>query len=390
MYPSLKYILLSCYTTCLLLACSTPEEVQPKAGAPAQEEEGTTNNPPSGNGGNLGYTQDDLSDITVGFSELMEALDMQGAQVAITYNEQLVYLQSFGTADVANGIAVNNRSLFRIASISKPVTLLAISRLASGGKLSLSDLVFGANGILGTQYGTPPYESFVETITVGHLVEHTSGFINDPYDIMFDDNSLSHADLIGKVLDTRSLAYQPGTNYNYSNFGYSLLGRIIEKVSGMSYEKYVMDHILSPMDIRDMRLAGNTKIDAFPNEVSYYSGWVSPYSMNVARMDSHGGWLASAGSLAYLAVQVDNMNVIPNFLSKGEGVSYLEGGHWNHNGALPGTLGVLQVGSPVSYVILMNNGDADYQEIIQVVRNFINQKTQGRKSWPKIDLFNPL
>ena len=344
---------------------------------------------PSGESDN-GVSGSDLNDITSEFQNLMSAKGFVGAQVAITRNEKLVYLKSFGRADNAGGNSVNNSSLFRIASISKPITIMAISKLVAENKLQPNDFVFGSNGILGTKYGSQPYETSEEAIRVSHLIDHKAGFFDDPYDIMFDDVGLSHAELIGKVLDERSLGGTPGAKYEYSNFGYCLLGRIVEEVTGMTYEAYVVNEILASMDIKDMKIGGNTKADAFPGEVFYHSTWGSPYSMNVRRMDSHGGWIASAESLARLAVQTDTRSSFPDLFPSGEGLSYLSSGNWNHNGALPGTISVLQVGNPISYAVVVNTGNSDFNEIIQVIRNFLNDKTKDRANWPNVDLFNQL
>ncbi|NJB72619.1 CubicO group peptidase (beta-lactamase class C family) [Saonia flava] len=337
---------------------------------------------------NTEISETSLNDITSDFKTLMSDYNIPGAQIAITRNEKLVYLESFGMADLENEIKVDEKSLFRIASISKPITLMAISKLVLENKLKLNEFVFGNGAILGNEYGKLPYEAWEESINISHLLEHKSGFTNDPYDIMFDDVALSHTDLIGKVLDERSLTFQPGTQYEYSNFGYSLLGRIIEKVTGMTYEEYVNNVILKPMGITDMKIGGNTKEEALEGEVVYYSNWFSPYDMNVTRMDSHGGWIASAKSLALLAVQSDTRTAYPDLFRRGEGLDYLISGHWNHNGALPGTITVLYVGSPVSYTVLMNKGDANFQEMIQIIRGFMDRKISDRESWPSIDLFN--
>lgn len=216
------------------------------------------------------------------------------------------------------------------------------------------------------------------------------GFSNDPTDIMFDDNTLTHSDLIAKVLDERSLTYSPGTQYEYSNFGYSLLGRIIEKVSGMAYEDYVKEMILAPMNITGMNISGNTKTDAHENEVTYYSNWMDPYSMNVSRMDSHGGWIASTKDLALFAMNSDLEASVPDLLGPDEGLSYLQSGNWNHNGALPGSLTVLQVNYPISYVVLTNKGESNFQEVIQAIRTYMNDKIENRQVWPNNDVVNNL
>lgn len=389
----MKKIFFLCFTIVLFIACSKSErDIKPITQGQPNPTDTTSSgdNTDSNDDGNNGASDTGLNDITSDFEALMSAEGFVGAQVAITRNEKLVYLQSFGTADESNGLKVSNRSLFRIASISKPITLMAISKLVSENKLKTSDFVFGTNGILGTQYGTPPYEPLEESIRISHLINHTAGFTNVPFDIMFDDGSLSHADLIGKVLDERSLTETPGDEYDYSNFGYCLLGRIIEEVTGKSYEQYVLDEILSAMDINDMKIGGNTSEDAFPGEVAYYSSWASPYGMNVSRMDSHGGWIASAESLARLAVHTDTRGSFPDLLPSGKALSYLGSGNWNHNGALPGTLSVLQVGHPISYAVVVNTGNSDFNELIQVIRSFLNEKTSNRTSWPSTDLFDQL
>lgn len=331
-----------------------------------------------------------LSDITSGFEQIMNIYGFQGAQVAIVRENRLVYLESFGKADVDANTDVHINSLFRIASISKPITLTAISKLVAEGQLGLDDLVFGEGSILGTEYGNLPYEPDEELITVSHLIEHKGGFSNDPFDIMFDDIGLTHDGLIAKVLDERSLTHKPGTQYEYSNFGYSLLGRIIEKVTGMTYKTYVQNAIFTPMEITDMKIGGNTQAEAHTNEVTYYANYASPYEMNVTRMDAHGGWIASAKDLARFAMKSDTEGSVPDLLGPGERLSYLEGGNWNHNGALPGTLSVLQISYPTSYVVLVNKGVVDFPEVIQALRNFMREKTRDRTNWPNIDVLDDL
>ena len=348
------------------------------------------NEVPINSGGNQDNSVANLDDITSGFESLMNIYRIPGAQVAITRFNKIIYLESFGKADIENNIEVHENSVFRIASISKPITLTAISKLVADGKLHLDDLIFGEESLLGTEYGDLPYEEQEESITLNHLIEHMGGFSNDPNDIMFDDITLTHSDLIAKVLDQRSLTYTPGTQYEYSNFGYSLLGRIIEKVTGMAYEDYVKEMILAPMNISGMNIAGNTKSDAHENEVTYYSSWGDPYSMNVTRMDSHGGWIASTKDLALYAMNSDLEASVPDLLEPDEGLSYLQSGNWNHNGALPGTVTVLQVEYPISYVVLTNSGNSNFQEVIQAIRNYMNEKIENRQEWPNNDVIDDL
>lgn len=378
----------------LLAACSPADPAMDgDAGAqgsntsPNPENPGGSPQVPSGEGGAPSV---DLEDLTRDFTILMETLSVPGAQVAVVRDEKLVYLRSFGLAEIFQGTRVNDNSLFRIGGISKPVTLLALSRLIGQGLLGPDDLVFGPEGILGDQYGLLPYEPLEMQITVRQLVEHRAGFTDSPFDIMFDDPALSQADLIGKVLDQRSLAFEPGTGYAYSNFGYCLLGRVIEAASGVPYEQYVFEEILAPMGINQMQVSRDGLGGAVVGEVSYYSSWDTPYPLNVSRMDSHGGWLASAYDLALIAAQADGGSRFPDLLRANEGLDYLSSGIWSHNGALPGTIALLRVSGPLSYAVLMNRGEANFQEVIQVITNFMNEKTQNRTEWPQVDYFRQM
>jgi len=379
----------------LILACSKREDRFPQNDPSGDSQNiATPNDNSDDNSDDSNDATDDnnepsnLNDLTTDFQSLITQNGFEGAQIAITRNSKLIYLESFGKANLEENILVDENSLFRISSVSKPITLLAISTLVAENKLQLEDLVFGPNSILGEVYGTPPYEANEVMITVSHLIEHRAGFTDNPFDIMFDDIALSQSELIGKVLDERSLTYQPGETYEFSNFGYVLLGRIIEKVSGKTYETFVKDNILSPMGISKMYIANNTTAEAFDNEVRYYSNWIPPYDLNVNRMDSHGGWVASAQSLALLAIFSDGNATVPDIIPSNEAVSYLTHGSWSHDGALPGTTAVMSVGNPTSYIVLLNTGDANFTATIRIISEFMDAKIEGRTAWPTENLFD--
>ena len=133
---------------------------------------------------------------------------------------------------------------------------------------------------------------------------------------MFMDPMLDHAHLISWTLDHRSLDNPPGNHWAYSNFGYCLLGRVIEAATQQTYPEYVQSQVLAPCGIADMRIAGNTREQHAPNEVTYYGqNYQNPYNMNVQRMDSHGGWLATPADLVRFAMHVDGFTDTPNILA---------------------------------------------------------------------------
>src|SRR5437588_3537940 len=170
-----------------------------------------------------------------------------GLSMAIAQNGRLAYEQAFGVTGRDSREELTPSHLFRIASVSKPITSAAIFSLIEKGRLRSEDRVFGTDGILGAEYGKQPYGPGVEQITVDHLLTHTSGgWDNGPDDPMFSNLGMNHAQLISWTLNNQPLKNPPGKVYAYSNFGYCLLGRVIEKITGQLYSDHVQSTILSP------------------------------------------------------------------------------------------------------------------------------------------------
>jgi CubicO group peptidase (beta-lactamase class C family) len=296
-------------------------------------------------------------------ANFMAAYDVPGLAVAIAHDGSLLYNETFGFANHARTEALSPASLFRIASVSKPFTSATIFTLIEQRKLSLTDKVFGPGALLGTDYGKPPYGAYLQAVTVDHLLTHTAGgWQNDDSDPMFRFPQFNHAQLISWAVDNLPLENAPGEHFAYSNFGYCVLGRIIEKVAQMPYADCVRQQVLTPCKIDDMRISGNTLAERSPGEVTYYGqNGENPYGMNVARMDSHGGWLATAADLARFAGNVGGRH--PSFLTpesiatmttpgpapRPGDVKYARGwlvrhegkGNWWHNGSLPGTTTIM-------------------------------------------------
>ena len=298
--------------------------------------------------------------------EFRKKYRVPASSIAITRNGEFVYDQAAGMADREKLQPVQQNSLFRIASVTKPITAVTIFTLLEQGKLKLSDKVFGPSGIMGDKYGKPPYKQYVTDVTVDNLLTHTSGgWPNDNTDPMFRFNSWDHTKLITWTLANLPLTYPPGEHWAYSNFGYCVLGRVIEQVTGQPYDSYVQANILAPCGITDMKIAENKMKQRAPNEVVYYGQYnEDPYKFNVTRMDSHGGWIASAQDLAIFLDHVAGAGKIPAMLKPetiklmttpspaypaGSGGKYARGwmvrdngkGNWWHSGSLPGTTSVM-------------------------------------------------
>jgi CubicO group peptidase (beta-lactamase class C family) len=296
----------------------------------------------------------------------MEKYSVPGLSISITRHGKFVYEHQFGMANREEAQQLLPASLFRIASVTKPITSVTIFTLIEKGRLNLNDKVFGPSGILDEKFGKPPYKQYVTDITVDHLLTHTcGGWPNDSSDPMFRYNSWDQARLISWVLDTLPLTSPPGLRWAYSNFGYCLLGRVIEQVTGQPYADYVQANVLAPCGITDMRIAGNKLKERAPNEVAYYGQYSEdPYKMNVTRMDSHGGWIATPTDLAIFLDHVAGAPNIPSLLqpetikimttpslaypqfspgkyARGWMVRNNGAGNWWHNGSLPGSTTIM-------------------------------------------------
>ncbi|MFJ4953140.1 serine hydrolase [Streptomyces sp. NPDC088760] len=278
----------------------------------------------------------------------MVKYDVPGLSVAVAKDRHLLYAQGFGYADKTSLEGVSSSSLFRIASASKPITAAAVMKLASQGSLAPADLVFGSTGWLnGFDASLDPK---FKQITVRHLLEHScGGWVNDNSDPMYVNPAFTHQQLISWVLKHRPLQNKPGTKFAYSNFGYCLLGRIIEKATGKPYDTYVRGSILAPFGITDMYIAGNTVAQRRAGEVTYYDqGGDNPYGIPVTRMDSHGGWLGTATDLVTFMSKLPDLLDADwlHYMTKPSGLPSSDGyalgwrnynGSIFHNGELAGT-----------------------------------------------------
>lgn len=338
-------------------------------------------------------------------SKYMKKYNVPGLSFAMTKDGRLILAKGYGFANKETNEMVAPRHRFRIASVSKPITATAIMKLYELNMLKMSDKIFGSGALLGTTYGTQPYKTNVDKITAEHLLNHTGGgWASDlGFDPMFNDLNLGHSALITKTLDDQALQKTPGAEYHYSNFGFCVLGRVIEKLSGQSYQNYVKDKILSPSGISGMEIAGDTLAQIKPNEVKYYGqNGEDPYNMKVARMDSHGGWIATPIDLVRFLVRVDKFTTKPDilktttlttmFTASSANAGYAKGwsvnsvpNYW-HNGSLPGEQAIaVRTADGFTWSVLVNtrtggNFGGDLDALMWDIKNAIT-------FYPSFDLF---
>jgi CubicO group peptidase (beta-lactamase class C family) len=347
----------------------------------------------------------ELTEMETAVNNFMTRFSVPGVSLAIAKDGRLVYARGFGQANTATGEAVTTRHLFRVASVSKPITSVAIMRLAELGRLRLTDRVFGQGNLLGTTYGETPYQANLDRITVQNLLEHTGGgWPNDNTDPMFTNQGMDANALISWVVTNRRLDTVPGTAYAYSNFGYCVLGRIIEQVTGEPYERWVRREVLGRCGIQGMAIAGNTAADRRPNEVVYYGqSSENPYGMNVTRMDAHGGWIANTIDLVRFAVRVDGFATKPDILTNASvrtmttasarNAGYAKGwnvnsaNNWWHTGSLPGTESILVRTSGGFCWALLANTRSRLSDYSSSLDNLMWDVVGKVGTWPAYDLF---
>lgn len=269
-------------------------------------------------------------------SQFLEQHAAPGAAVAITDRGRLVYCRGFGYADLESRQPVMPHSRFRIASISKPITAVAVLQLVEQGKLSLDDKVYDIVRVEPHLADGASADTRQKEITIRHLLQHRGGWDRDvSFDAMFQ--SVRFAEMLaapapaGPMEVIRCMAglpldFTPGERYAYSNYGYCLLGRVIEKLSGQPYANYVQENVLAPLGIRTMTLGRTLAADRQHDEVRYYDSGIGdsvfaenlgqptaqPYgAWHLEAMDAHGGWLASAVDLARFAAAFDDPEKCP-------------------------------------------------------------------------------
>ena len=362
-------------------------------------------------------------------TNLLENDGIKGASVAISYEGKLVYAKGFGYANIETKEKVKPKHLFRIASVSKLITAVAIMKLVEDGKLRLSDHVFGSHGILSDQEYRDYKDDRFERITINELLHHTAGWGPDQYDPLFLPQEVARVmgvssppDISTTIAYTlqQGLRYSPGSTYHYSNIGYVILGQVIARVTGMDYEDYVTSTILNPIGVYDMHLGKNFYIDKAPNEVTYYDTEDQPLSIsldgtntyvpapyggnNIEALSSAGGWIASASGLLQFMLAIDGFPEQPDILSKksiqtmitpdknGNSLIGWRGsdgkGTWWRTGTLSGTSAlIMRQSNKVNWVVLLNSSSDKRNSIHRDISRTMFTAVYSVEDWPSINLF---
>jgi N-acyl-D-amino-acid deacylase len=276
------------------------------------------------------------------FDRLMTAFlkghAVPGGALAVARRGKLVYSRGFGYADADKKLAVEPAALFRIASISKPLTAVAVLQLVDRGKVKLDDPVRKYVTLKPHLEPDTKPDPRWETVTVRQCLRHTGGWdrdkSGDPIGIprriaeaLGTKPPVPAADVLRYMLG-RPLDFDPGTRFAYSNLGYLLAGRVVEAASGRGYEEYVRKEVLAPVGVTTTRLGRALPENRAKGEVRYYDAKKStglclyppragervPFpdgAANFEGYEAHGGWVASAVDLVRFASAFDDPKAGP-------------------------------------------------------------------------------
>lgn len=350
--------------------------------------------------------------------KLIDKYDFPGASLAVAFKGKLVLARGYGYSkkSLVKKTPVNPNDRFRFASLSKPITATAVMLLVEEGKLSLDDHIIQLLQELGPQKLS---DSRVNQITVRHLLEHRGGFDRD---VSGDPMFLPQPPCPGNIKSFLGgkLDFTPGEKYAYSNIGYCILGRLVERMTNKSYENFIKERVLEPVGAKSIEVGASLKTK--PDEVTYYTPShisqekeASPYGgFNLEAMDSHGGLIGCASDYIRFLTSIDGqrkpallqpntfkeMLVVPNdptlkekavYYAKGFWVRKLAGGGVNfwHFGSLSGTLTIaVRTWSGYSWVALFNTRPDDHGKVQLDVDRSLWEGIRPVKEIPSGDLFD--
>lgn len=360
--------------------------------------------------------------------DFLKQWNLAGMTMAIVKDGKMVFAHGYGYADVDAKLPVNPGNLFRIASVSKLVTAVAIMKLVEKKVISLDSKVFGPNAILKDSIFNKVVDKRLYKVTVRHLLAHAGGWTLTYGDPAFNslvvlektgETGTATMDSYCRFVASRKLHFEPGTRSSYSNMGYMFLGKVIEAASGKKYEDFVNNEVLKPHGILDMHIGKSYLAEKRINEVKYYEAEESqlipafdgsgnlvpkPYGGNpIELLGAAGGWVASSVELAKLMVLVDGFRSVPDMIS-GHLIDQMvvnkdfrgplgwkvvkKNGDWIRTGSMAGTSAIMKrQNNGFGWVIIINSSSWKGPRLPAYVDYMMRQIEKKITVWPKADLF---
>ncbi len=373
-----------------------------------------------------------LEPLDRAITAIMERHGIPGAALAIAKDGKLVYSKGFGWADLFTGTPVDPSTVFGLASLSKPITALAILLLLERGQLALDDRVFDLLKHIKPLPGAR-VDPRLKTLTVRQLLNHSGG-----WDRTVSGDPVTWSPQIARTLQVPMpiteaqftsfmmgvpLDFEPGTQFQYSNVGYILLGQVIEKVSGQRYEQFVATNILGPAGIDRAFATVTAPRDYRKGEARCYLAGTGtllpPMSLPMARAAA--GWHASGADVVRFLTALDGsrgkkllkdatyqlmvaappapLKVRPNGTYPGlgwptvfaspKGPGYAQDGNWYGMRTFMKCNPARGVNWALLFNVTMQPDPIDGRITLDAVRE-VQERIDGLERYPEVDLFKEM
>jgi uncharacterized protein (TIGR03437 family) len=362
-----------------------------------------------------GYPAPSLSAFDKAVETLMSRYQLPGASLAVARNGRLVLAHGYGYADTTSKTPVQPDTLFRIGQLSRHITAAAALKLIESGKLSLQSKPFQILSALQPPPGSQP-DPRLQNITIQHLLTDMGGWDPGVYDPMADVYHIAQAmgvappascEVIIRYMLGRPLNYAPGTNTVQSSFGYCVLGRVIQQVSGQNYDAYVKSAVMAPIG-NTRSIVGSTLFSGeAPGEATYYdyagakmhpsvynsaTQVPAPYgSFSMDAQAANNGWVSSSIEMLQLLGSL-NGGPAPTILQNPPAgfVFYVPpsgpGYGWIDNGLLPGSAAYLRLDNVTTMCFLANGDPQQSGNLANDLESMLVAVEQSITTWPNNDL----
>ncbi len=286
--------------------------------------------------------------------------DTPGAALAITKNGEIIYEQGYGMSNLEYDIPITPSSIFQVGSIAKQFTAMCFILLAQQGKVSIDDDI--------RKY-VPEVPDFGQTITIRHLLYHTSG-LRDQWHLFAmagwrESDVKTQGDVLSFVKRQKELNFKPGEEYLYCNTGYTLLAEVVERISGRSLREFADEHIFNPLRMKNTHFIAN-HLEIIKNRTyAYAPGSAGGYIINNPVCDMVGP-TSLFTTVEDLALWIDNFD--HKRVGGEEGVDMLlKRGKLNNGEELYFGLGVMHIRYKGLKAIASGGHDSGYRaEFIMV------------------------
>jgi CubicO group peptidase (beta-lactamase class C family) len=318
-----------------------------------------------------------LAGLDESLQYFMRETGFRGGTLALMREGRLLVERGYGYAGPDETRAMPPDARMRIASVSKVFTSAAVRRLIREGRISGETRVFQFLGF--DLAKTPHADPRLARITVSHLLRHRGGWNREKsFDPMFAEDRVRRtlgisrrptADDIIRFMLLQPLQFDPGSETAYSNFGYVILGKVIEKAAGQSCADYLKRSFFEPLGLKSIEPAQATRL---PKEVEYDDPAAA--RLNLEPLLAAGGWLGNATDLCRF-LQKYWINGDPRDGGNGRSYAFF--------GSLPGTTSmVMQRPDGTDVAILFNRRSRNYNEQNESLRKLMVGTLDQIKNWP--------